>query len=168
MKFRQSVKKDVDRIMEIIEQAQNYFKEQGIDQWQNGYPNPEVILNDIDNGHSYVLVKDNKIIATAAVSFDGEITYNTIYNGKWLSNNEFTVVHRVAVDNAYKGQGLSSVILNNVKEICLEKDMYSIKIDTHKENISMQNLLKKNGFEYCGVILLENKSERVAFEKILV
>ena len=168
MKFRKAVKNDVDRIMEIIEQAQNYFKDHGIDQWQNGYPNPEAILNDIANEHSYVLVRDNRIIATAAASFDGEATYNTIYNGKWLSNNEFAVVHRIAVDNANKGQGLSSVILDNVKKICLEKDVYSIKIDTHKENRSMQNLLKKNSFEYCGVILLEDKSERVAFEKVLV
>ena len=30
---------DVDRVMEIIKQAQLYFKEKGINQWQNGYPN---------------------------------------------------------------------------------------------------------------------------------
>ncbi|MEW9079191.1 hypothetical protein [Terrisporobacter glycolicus] len=59
-------------IINIIEEAQNYFKENNIDQWQDGYPNEESIINDIENGESYVLLKDNKIIATAYLSFAGE------------------------------------------------------------------------------------------------
>ena len=39
MEFRKSIKSDVSRIMEIIRQAQEYFKLQGINQWQNNYPN---------------------------------------------------------------------------------------------------------------------------------
>ena len=42
----------------------------------------------------------------------------------------------------------------------------SIKIDTHKENFVMRGLLEKNGFEYCGIILLEDGAERVAYEKL--
>ena len=39
--------------MKIIREAQLYFKEQGIDQWQNNYPNEDVIKNDIKNNNSY-------------------------------------------------------------------------------------------------------------------
>ena len=106
MEFRKSTKLDINDIMKIIKQAQNYFKENKIDQWQNNYPNYDTIENDIDGEESYVLVKDGKIVATAALSFNGEGTYNNIYNGKWLSNNKYAVVHRVAVDENYKGQGL--------------------------------------------------------------
>ena len=35
------------------------------------------------------------------------------------------------------------------------------------EDIPMQNLLKKNGFSYCGVIYLEDGGKRIAFEKII-
>ena len=155
MEFRKAVETDIDDIMNIIKQAQAYFKEQGIDQWQNNYPNPETIRNDIANKHSYILLKDNNIVATAAVSFDGEKTYNSIYEGEWITNNEYAVIHRIAVDNTYKGLGLSSKIIKNVEELCLSKGVHSIKIDTHEENISMQRLLKKNKFQYRGVIYLE-------------
>ena len=47
MEFRKSVKSDIPKIMNIIKQAQSYFKNQNIDQWQNGYPNENVINNDI-------------------------------------------------------------------------------------------------------------------------
>ena len=167
MQFKKALETDIKNIMHIIEQAQSYFKEQGINQWQDNYPNFETIKNDVNNGESYVLLKENNIVATAAVSFDGEKTYDTIYDGEWLSSSEFAVIHRVAVDNGYKGLGLASEIIKNVEKLCLNNGIYSIKIDTHEENMSMQNLLKKNGFKYCGIIYLENKSKRIAFEKIL-
>lgn len=167
MKFRKAVKADISSIMNIISQAQDYFKKQGINQWQNNYPNSEIISNDIDNNYSYVLLKEDNVVATAAVSFDGEKTYDSIYEGQWISNNEYAVIHRIAVDNNFKGLGLSSQIIKNVEELCLNKGVYSIKVDTHEENLSMQRLLKKNKFQYCGIIYLENGSKRIAFEKIL-
>lgn len=48
MEFRRSEVKDIHKIMMIIKQAQNYFKENNIDQWQNNYPNEEVINDDIN------------------------------------------------------------------------------------------------------------------------
>lgn len=167
MEFRKAAETDINNIMNIIKQAQTYFKEQGINQWQNNYPNVETISNDIANKNSYVLLKDNNIVATAAVSFDGEKTYNSIYEGEWISNNEYAVIHRIAVDNTYKGLGLSSQIIKHVEELCLNKGVHSIKVDTHEENISMQKLLKKNKFQYCGIIYLEDGSKRIAFEKTL-
>lgn len=167
MEFRKASEKDINNIMNIIKQAQAYFKEQGINQWQNNYPNVETIRIDISNENSYVLLKDNNIVAIAAVSFDGEKTYDTIYDGKWISNNEYAVIHRIAVDNTYKGLGLSSQIIKHVEQLCLNKGVHSIKIDTHEENIAMQKLLKKNNFQYCGIIYLEDRSKRIAFEKTL-
>lgn len=167
MQFRKAMDKDVNRIMEIIRQAQEYLKTQGVDQWQNNYPNIETIETDIKNGHGYVLLKDNLVIGTVAVSFDGEKTYDNIYNGAWLSNNEYAVIHRMAIDTNYKGLGLASIMIKNIEEMCLNKGIYSIKIDTHQQNTSMQKLLHKNGLKYCGIIYLEDRNGRVAFEKIL-
>lgn len=167
MKFRKAVKTDINNIMKIINQAKVYFKEHGINQWQDNYPNVGVISNDIDNNYSYVLLKEDNIVATAAVSFDGEKTYDSIYEGQWISNNKYAVIHRIAVASNCKGLGLSSHIIKNVEELCLKKGVYSIKVDTHEENLSMQKLLKKNRFEYCGIIYLEDGSKRVAFEKTL-
>jgi len=167
MEFKKSVKTDINDIMNIIRQAQDYFKETGINQWQDNYPNVETISNDIDNEESYVLLEEGIIVATAVVTFNVEKTYNSIYEGKWISNDEYAVIHRVAVDNNNKGLGLSSQIIKKVEQLCLNKGVHSIKVDTHEENLSMQKLLKKNKFQYCGIIYLENGSKRIAFEKIL-
>jgi ribosomal protein S18 acetylase RimI-like enzyme len=167
LNFRKAVEPDISSIMNIIKQAQDYFKKQGIDQWQNNYPNLETILNDIKNKNGYVLLDDDTIIGTVSVSFDGEKTYRHIYNGKWITNGNYAVVHRLAVDQEFKRRGLATIIMKKTEEICLNRDIHSIRIDTHEENLAMQKLLNKNKFEYCGIIYLEGGSKRIAFEKIL-
>ena len=167
MEFRKTVKEDIDSIMNIIKQAQSHFKKNGINQWQNNYPNIEVIDNDMNVGNSYVLLKDKKIVATVAIAFSGEKTYEHIYEGAWISNDEYAVVHRIAVDSNHKGLGIASQILKYIEELCMNKGVSSIKVDTHEGNLSMQKLLRKNKFQYCGLIYLEDNSKRVAFEKTI-
>ncbi|CAK7086446.1 GNAT family N-acetyltransferase [Tissierella sp.] len=167
MEFRKTVESDIDSIMNIFNQAKAYMKEQAIEQWNNNYPNYEVVKNDIKNGVSYVLVKDNNIVGTVVAIFGEEKNYKNIYDGKWISNEEYVVIHRIAIDSDYKGLGIASIIFKNIEELCLNRSINSIRVDTHEDNLSMQRLLSKNGFQYCGVIYLEDKSKRVAFEKIL-
>lgn len=47
MNFRKSTFDDIDRILEIIEKAKVELKKMGLDQWQKGYPNREVIESDV-------------------------------------------------------------------------------------------------------------------------
>lgn len=61
MNFRKSTYDDVDKILEIIEKAKAEFKKSGLDQWQNGYPNRQVIENDVKLEISYVLENVEKI-----------------------------------------------------------------------------------------------------------
>lgn len=51
--------------------------------------------------------------------------------------------------------------------MCRGKEIKSIRIDTHQDNKSMQRLILKNNFEYCGIIYVEDGSERLAYEKVL-
>ncbi|NLM09416.1 MAG: GNAT family N-acetyltransferase [Clostridiaceae bacterium] len=166
MEFRKAEITDLEGILEIIKQAQDYLKKMGINQWQNNYPNAEVITYDIEKKRGYVLVDGDVIVGTVSVSFDREKTYDYI-EGEWLSGIDYAVVHRIAVRSEHKGKGLASVILKNIEHICLQKGIHSIKIDTHEDNKSMQRLLQKNSFTYCGVIYLQDGSKRLAYEKLL-
>lgn len=167
MELRKSRKDDLKYIIEIINEAKEFLKESKIDQWQQGYPNEEVILKDIENQHSYVLEDNNKIIGTVALSFDREETYDLIYNGKWISNGEYAVIHRIASSRKYNIKGIGTEIIKNIEKICIDEGIRNIKIDTHEKNLVMQKLLEKNNFKYCGVIYLEDKAKRIAFEKVI-
>ena len=167
MKFRKTTIEDINNVMKIINEAKEYFRKNRIDQWQNGCPNSDTIYDDIKNNSSYVLESGNKILATAMVSLEEDKTYKNIYNGDWLNSGDYAVIHRIAVSEKAKGNGIASDIIKEVENLCKENRVNSIKIDTHKDNISMQKLLEKNDFKYCGIIYLEDGSERIAFEKLI-
>ena len=40
-----------------------------------------------------------------------------------------------------------------------------LRIDTHEKNLVMQNLVKKTGFSYCGIIYVDDGTKRLAYEK---
>lgn len=166
MEIRKSNVADVQAIMNLVHQAQSYFKDNGIDQWQDGYPNDENICLDIAKGYSYVLSHDH-VIGTMYFAFEDDPSYHVI-EGEWLTHNQpYAVIHRIVVDQNYKGQSLAKLLLDYAIEQCQKHQIKSIRIDTHHDNQSMQRFLYKNGFELCGQITLESGAARVAFEKLL-
>lgn len=167
MEIRQSTYNDIESIMSIIKQAQEYFKSSGIDQWQNNYPNTSVIENDIRLNESYVILMNQKIVGTYVLSFRNENTYDIIYDGDWLSNDRYAVIHRIAFDQSIKGQGLSKNVLDIIYSICINHQVYSIKVDTHEDNKVMRKMLISNGFKHCGTIFLHDGNKRLAYEKRL-
>lgn len=167
MEFRQAKISDLDQIVEIIELSKKYLKETKVDQWQDGYPAKEDLRRDIESGSSYVLTNKDEIVATTVISLDGESTYNSIFNGEWITNEDYIVMHRVAVHDKYKGKGIFKELIKEAEVLALNKGISSIKIDTHRDNISMQRAIVKNDFKKCGIIYLEDGSERIAFEKVL-
>lgn len=165
MIFRKTTIEDISSVLEIICQAQEYLKNQSINQWQNGYPNKESIIEDIQNGYSYVMEVDEVVIGTMAIVLDGEPTYEHIYEGAWKTDGtSYITLHRVAVHNDWKGKGIARTMIGNVVTMYRNCDVKSIRIDTQRENISMQSMIKKYGFEYCGIIYLEDGAERLAYE----
>ena len=153
---------DISRVIDIINQAKTYFKNNDIDQWQDGYPNEETIEKAIENNEAYVLEEDGVILGTGMVTSHGEPAYNRI-EGKWILNCPYICVHRIAVDNEYKGKGLASTILDQV--VAMYPDYHSVRMDTHHDNLSMQSFLTKYGFKYCGEITLKSGALRRAYEK---
>lgn len=164
MKLRLTTMQDLDAIMTIINQAKEYFKTHDINQWQDGYPNEISIINDISRNEAYLLEDNGNVLATVMISTTVESNYNHI-DGKWLQDKKYLVIHRIAIRNDQKGNGLAKIILDEA--IKLFPDIASIRMDTHDDNFSMQRFLTKYGFKYCGTIYLETKESRRAYEKVL-
>ena len=169
MKLRPSIKADIPSIMSIISDAQHYLASLNIDQWQDGYPTQEQIELDIANKDSYVVISStDEIIGTTVFSTKIEPTYLEIH-GKWLThdNAKYGVIHRLAVSDKYRSAGLAKFVFNYCENELVKQGISSMRIDTHRDNKGMQNLLAKLGYQYCGVIILTSGAERLAYEKKL-
>ena len=164
MKIRHSVIQDLDRMMEIYRFARKYMAEHGNpNQWgPTNWPPEDLIRSDIEKGDSYVCLNDDGNVIGTFYFIQGkdiEPTYRNITDGSWLDDRPYGVVHRIAADGSEKGIG--AFCINWAFERCGH-----LRIDTHGDNIVMQNLLKKLGFIHCGTIYVEEDNyPRLAFEK---
>lgn len=170
MKLIKSTISDLSVIMKIIGDAQQYLASLEIDQWQDGYPTEEQIELDIVNNDSFIIKNDEGIIiGTTVFTFNEETTYREI-DGKWITDNNkpYGVIHRLAVDDDYRKIGLAKFVFDTCENLVKNhKTANSLRIDTHRENLGMQKLLKSRNYQYCGIIYLDSGDERLAFEKML-
>lgn len=156
---------EVPVIWEILQQAIIQRKQDGSKQWQDGYPNEQVVHDDLKNDYAHVLVDGTSILAYAAIIFDEEPAYEDI-TGKWLTNGDYVVVHRVATATMAKGRGIATKLFEMIENLCLERKVYSIKVDTNFDNIPMLRILDKLHYTYCGEVYFRDAS-RKAYEKVL-
>lgn len=165
MKVRLAKRNDMQDIMHLIIQAKVFLAEQNIDQWQNEYPNENDILQDLEQKNGYVLCENTNIVGYVCISFDGERCYDVI-RGSFLSQQPYATVHRMAVANEKKGKGLAGKLFDFAEELCMERKIHSIRVDTDEKNLLMQRVFQKQGFVYCGVVDVGD-SEKIVFEKQL-
>ncbi len=160
MQIRKTELKDLSAVMKIYDDARAYMRQHGNnEQWSDGYPSEDTIINDIRDSVSYVVTDSHDIIVCVFAFMKGpDITYKHIYDGRWPDDNDYYVIHRIAVSEHRKG------IASFVYDECIKK-AGTIRIDTHKDNYPMQNSLIKNGFKYCGIIHLLSGAERLAYQK---
>jgi len=167
MKFRTATLEDIDNIMKIIEQAKESLKKLRIDQWQKGRPNRETILQDIVNGESFLLEYEKEIIGTVALVKGIDEAYEKIYEGAWSFKMPYCALHRIAVLEKYKKEGVASKLLEGVEREAVQWGLKDLRIDTHPGNFIMQKWIEKQKFLYCGKVDLTD-GMRVAYQKILV
>ena len=162
MTIRKTTSADIETIMSIYVHARAFMAEHGNPtQWgPRNWPPRELILSDIEQGKSYVCEHDGNIVGTFFFDSgkDIEPTYRMI-EGSWSTDLPYGVIHRIASAGTVKGFG----------KFCIEwaqKQCGYLRIDTHKDNVVMRNLLEKLGFRYCGIIYVENgTSPRMAYDK---
>lgn len=164
MIFRKATIEDIDSVTAMIKAASARLGAAGIDQWQRGYPNRESVERDVENGVGMVLCEGDTIIVYGAVIFTGEPAYNDLTGGKWLTEGDYAVVHRLCVSEIFVGMGFAKRFMSAAEAMASES-VKSMRIDTHPDNKIMQSLIDRMGYTYCGDVVIE--SRRLAYEKIL-
>lgn len=159
MEVKKAVQGDLEEIMLIFDRARKFMVQTGNkNQWIDGYPCRTLVQCDIDQGCCYICAEKKEKAGVFVFSMSEEKTYRNIYNGAWLNEEPYGVIHRLA----------SAGICKGVADFCIRwcfQQCGNLRADTHEDNRIMQRVLAKNGFIKCGQILVENGSARIAYQK---
>ena len=155
---------DVDRCWQILQQGKAQMFREGKKQWTTTYPSRQSVESDLEHGAAYVLERRGEVVAYGAVIFDGEPAYAQIED-RWLTHGDYVVIHRLAVADEAKRQGVAREYFNQVMRLAARRSVHSIKVDTNYDNFYMQHLLQGLGFTYCGDVIYPQGS-RLAYEKV--
>lgn len=166
LQFRKAEEADLERIWVIIGQAKTQMRQLGSHQWDEHYPTFETIQQDIETGNGYVFCKGNTVVAYGVISFDGEPVYNDI-DGQWTNELPYMIVHRLAVADEMKRQGMAKRFMLEAEEVSRQKGIYNFRVDTNYDNEYMLHLIDSLGFQYTGEVRYRGNNIRKAFEKCI-
>lgn len=167
MEFRLAKEVDREKIEKIYEDGSLKLKSLGINQWQgNEKPNLNNFSNLNENKIIYVL-EDKEIIVSTLIIYDKDQDYENNLVGTWNSPKPYVALHRIATLNGARKKGYGRKIIEFAEAYARENNFKSIRIDTHRENKPMQNLLSSMEYNFVGLVFLDGKRERFAYEKVL-
>lgn len=152
---------ELEKYLAIYKRAREFMISTGNkNQWKEGYPPKEMIINDINSGIFYVLKDKEDIVAIFALIKGIDKTYIHIYEGNWINDSIYYTIHRFASSFNKKHAFHEAIKL-------LTTDIKHIRIDTHADNKIMQKAIKNENFKYAGIIYLENGDPRMAYELVI-
>ncbi len=157
---RKATKEDFNEILNIYESARQYMKTTGNpEQWGDELPLASTTASDIENGTLYVVEREGQLCGVMEFHIGEDPFYSNLHDASWNYEGDYATIHRLASNG--KHSGIFSEFLEFGKGICPH-----IKIDTHLDNVIMQNLIEKNGFKKCGVFFSTPDRGWIVYEKV--
>ena len=166
MKIRIAKKSDLGNIMRMYNSCVNGMIKNGIDQWDESYPNREIISEDINSKTYYILEIQEQVVGGINIDNNQDPTYLDI---NWRDNsNAFLVVHRLAVKEEFWNKKIGKSLMLFAEKLVIEKQLKSIRLDTYSGNPKAMEFYIQLGYTELGTINLKpNKNEYYCFEKII-
>lgn len=161
--FRKADKDDLRFILELFSRAIGHLCSSGIDQWDEYYPTPEILENDIDCGHMFVLCEEETIVSAVVINKHQEEEYT---QGKWKDDCKPAIIHRLCVDPNVQSKGIGRMMMDYAERSINEEGYTSIRLDVFSQNPRAYQLYRSLGYQHTGEVTF-CKGRFFLLEKIL-
>lgn len=157
--IRQATLKDLPAIDALAVKTIQAMHVEGLFQWTLDYPREPHFAIDIEHSVCFVYVQHNEILGVMSVMREREESYREI---QWMRSKSL-VVHRLMVDPSTRRQGIAKSLILFAYELVADKELESLKIDTHPNNLPMRQLLKSLHFVELDFL---HGIHRIAYERV--
>ncbi len=148
MKYSKADINQLDMIFDMYSAAIENMEKQGIHQWDQIYPDKEIIRQDILLNQMYIGEKDNKIVVCFVLNEECDEEYN---NASWINPDaRFCIIHRLCVNPIFQKQGIARKTMEYIEKLCKKERYDSIRLDCFTKNHYSRKLYDKSGYSIVG------------------
>lgn len=159
----------LDHLMKLFDAAMTRLHENGIDQWDEEYPNRDVIRSDLEEGCLFGIVDE-----VGALQYIGAIAMNeqedTDYSAiPWDdANGKVLYLHRLVVHPEHQGKGIGRTLLQFAEATAARNGYSSIRLDAYCGNPIALNLYERYGYTRKGEVRFPRRELPFnCYEKVL-
>jgi ribosomal protein S18 acetylase RimI-like enzyme len=164
MRLRFAEPTDLDNACELLQACIAGMRAQGIDQWDDVYPNRQVFSADIQAKELSVCEDDSGLLGLIVLNGFQDPEYLDV---SWtLTQEPIGVIHRLMVHPRAQGRGVARSLMVHAEEWARNRGFASLRLDAFTENPRALRLYPALGYRQAGEIRLR-KGRFLVFEKDL-
>jgi len=138
------------------------MRENGIDQWDENYPDRVSIENDLTTKTLFAYREENEILGIVVLNENQDEEYAEI-NWSTADSDRNIVVHRLAVHPTHQGKGIARKIMDFAEQFAEEQKYDAIRLDTFSQNPRNQRFYTNRGYTDLGPVYLKYKKDHPYF-----
>jgi len=160
--FRKAIFDEEQAILSLYNEVKEKGKVDGTSDWDDDYPNKEILKDDLDNHRIFVLIDGNEIIAAISIFEEDE---QNIQSLDWAKVKACFLV-RLCVSPKYQSKGIGEKMMRNINGYAKDKGFKATHHLAAKVNTAANRLYKRMGYRDLGLIHLYD-TDFIAYEMLL-
>lgn len=155
MEIKLAKERQAQEVFSILRSCKHSLDKQDIFQWVDSYPTLSIVEHDIRKGYLHCAMTDDRCVGIVSINEEQEPEYATI---GWSDQmGKVVVIHRLAVDPEYQGQGIAKMVMDFAEWYSLEKGFSSIRLDAFSGNERVLRFYENRGYQKRGEVFFAGR-----------
>lgn len=153
---------ELDSILALTRACGLHLRTQGIDQWDENYPDIDSLKRDIEAKTLFVYREGSTPLGIVVLNEMQDEEYAQI---KWSTSADAKnlVVHRLAVHPMAQGRGIARQLMDFAEDYARKMDYDAIRLDTYSQNPRNQAFYRNRAYTELGQVFLKYKKDHPYF-----
>ena len=149
---------EIEEILALTRACGQHMRDNGIDQWDEDYPNREVIMQDLQTQTLFAYRENDEIIGIVVLNETQDEEYAQV---SWSTNETARniVVHRLAVKPNMQRRGIARQLMDYAEAWARDHLYDAIRLDTFSQNTRNQRFYLNRGYRDLGPVYLKYKKD---------
>jgi len=153
---------ELDAILTLTRACGKHMRENGIDQWDENYPDLARLKNDILTETLFAYRDNDEVVGIIVLNETQDAEYEDV-NWSTSELDKNIVVHRLAVHPSCQGKGIARKLMDFAESWARNNDYDAIRLDTFSQNPRNQRFYSNRGYTDLGPVFLSYKKEHPYF-----